>query len=83
MARLRWLIARLSLRRFGFTPGLVRLGFVVYKVTLGQDFFKFFGSPLSVLFHQTPYFYIIWGMNNRYVGGRSSETSIHHSLITL
>jgi hypothetical protein len=33
---------------------------------------------LSISFyHGSPYSYISWGMNNRRVGGRSSETSPH------
>jgi hypothetical protein len=38
-------------------------------------FFEFFGFPLAISFHHdSPYSYIIWGINNRPVGGRSSET---------
>jgi hypothetical protein len=56
----------------------ISVGFVVGKVTLGQVFSKFFGFTLSVSFHRRfPYPYIIWGMNNRPVSGRSSETQSH------
>jgi hypothetical protein len=38
-------------------------------------FSNFFSCLLSVsLHHGSPYSYIIWGMNYRHVGGRSSET---------
>jgi hypothetical protein len=41
-------------------------------------FSEFFGFPLSMSFHRgSSYSYIIWGMNNMPVGGRSSETSSH------
>jgi hypothetical protein len=37
-------------------------------------FSEFFGFPLSISFHRgSPYSYITLGMNNRSVGGRSSE----------
>jgi hypothetical protein len=50
------------------------MGFVVEKVALREVFLKLFGFPVSLLFHlDFPYSYIIWGMNNRPVGGRSSE----------
>jgi hypothetical protein len=67
--------ACLSLRRPGFAPMSVHVGFVVDKVALGQFFSEFFGFPLSVSFHRgLSYSYIIWRMNNRPIGGRSSET---------
>jgi hypothetical protein len=45
----------------------------------GTGFFsKFFVFPLSASFHHGYlYSYIIWGMNNSLVGGRSSGTSCH------
>jgi hypothetical protein len=63
---LRCLVSGLSPRRPRFASGSVHVGFVVDKVTLGQVF-----TP--VLWFS----YIIWGMNNRPVGGRSSETQSH------
>jgi hypothetical protein len=30
--------------------------------------------PVDIIHHGSPYLYIIWGMKNRPVGGRSSET---------
>jgi hypothetical protein len=35
---------------------------------------SFFGFPLSILFHRAPHSFFIWEMNNRRVGGGSSET---------
>jgi hypothetical protein len=36
---------------------------------------EFFGFPLSISFHRgSTHPYIIWGMNNTPIGGRSSET---------
>jgi hypothetical protein len=41
-------------------------------------FSEFFGFILSVSFHRgSPYWYIIWGISNRAVGGCISETSPH------
>jgi hypothetical protein len=38
-------------------------------------FSEFFDFELSISFHRvTPYLYIMWGINNEPVGGRSSET---------
>jgi hypothetical protein len=38
-------------------------------------FSEFCGLFLSVSFHHaSPYITVIWGMNKRFVGGRSSET---------
>jgi hypothetical protein len=39
------------------------------------DFFLFYFMPS--LHHGSPYSHIIWGMNNRPIGGRSSETWCH------
>jgi hypothetical protein len=53
----------------------VHVGFVVDKLALGQVFSELFSFSLSVSFHHgSLYSYIIWGMNNRPVGGCSSET---------
>jgi hypothetical protein len=48
----------------------VHVGFVVDKLELGQVFLQVLQFSLSVSFHcGSPYSYIIWGMNNRPVGG--------------
>jgi hypothetical protein len=50
---LRRLVAGLSTRRSGFDPGFVHVGFVVYKVALGQVFPpESFGFPLPISFHR-------------------------------
>jgi hypothetical protein len=49
---LRRLVAGLSLRRPGFDPGSVDVGFVVDKVALGQIFPEYFGFPQSISFHR-------------------------------
>jgi hypothetical protein len=75
MPWLRQLVTGLLLRRLGFTPRFVQMGFVMYKVALELVFLQVFGFTLSISFHHGfPCSYIIWGMNNRTVGGRSSET---------
>jgi hypothetical protein len=67
-----------SSRTPGFAPRSVHVGFVVDKATLGQGFSEFFGFPLSISFHRgSPYSYVIWEMNTRPVGNRSSETFSH------
>jgi hypothetical protein len=66
MPRLRQWVAGLSPRRPGFVPRSVHVGFVVDKVELEQVF-------LQVLWFS----YITWEMNNRTVGGCSSETQSH------
>jgi hypothetical protein len=73
---LRRFVADLSPQRLGFEPVSVHVGFVVDIGALGQDCFsELFGFLLSVSFrHGSPYSYITWGLNNRSVGGRSSET---------
>jgi hypothetical protein len=43
----------LSTRRPGFAPGSIHVGFVVYKVALGQVFLRNLRFPLSVLFHHS------------------------------
>jgi hypothetical protein len=70
----RRLVACLSQRRPGFSPGSVHFGFAVDKVALGQvQISEFFGFPchyhLTVALHT----HITWGMN-RPVGGCSSDT---------
>jgi len=48
-----WIKKILSpLRRSGFNPSSVRVGFVVHKVALGQVFLQYFSFPLSVSFHR-------------------------------
>jgi hypothetical protein len=42
------IVAGLPLRRPGFDPGLVHVGFVVDKVALRQVFLRVFGFPLSI-----------------------------------
>jgi hypothetical protein len=70
---LRQLVAGLSPRR----PGSVQVGYVVDKVVLEQDLLEFFSFLPSRSFHcGSPYSYIIGEMNNRPVGGRSSETQL-------
>jgi hypothetical protein len=49
--RLRRLVAGLPLRRPGFDPGSVHVGFVVEKVALGQVFLRVVGFSLSISFH--------------------------------
>jgi hypothetical protein len=47
------IIKTIVLRRPGFDPRSVHVGFVVDKVALGQVFPpQFFGSPLSISFHR-------------------------------
>jgi hypothetical protein len=54
------LVAGLSLRRPAFVSGSVHMGFLVYKVALGQVFTRILWFPLSVSFHRgSPYSYII------------------------
>jgi hypothetical protein len=73
---LRWLVASLLPGRTGFSPKSVHVGFVVYKVALGQVSLRVIRFPLSASFHHaSPYSYIIWRVNNRPLDGRSSETS--------
>jgi hypothetical protein len=70
---LRRLVASLSLWR----PGFVHVEFVVDKAALGQFFFQSFCFPINVLSPGPPYsilIYIVWRMNKRPFGGRSSET---------
>jgi hypothetical protein len=44
----------------------------------GTDFSEFFSFPLPISFHHgSPRSCITWGMNNRHIGGCSSETQSH------
>jgi hypothetical protein len=70
---LRLLVAGLSPRSPGFAPGSVHVGFVMGKAAPGQVFLVFFCFLLSVFHRGAPYSYIVWVMNNRSSGGRSSE----------
>jgi hypothetical protein len=66
----------------GFTPGSVHVGFVVDKVALGQAFLRVLRFLLSISFHySSPCSFIAREMNNRLVGGRSSETYSRHIVI--
>jgi hypothetical protein len=65
-------------RRPEFAPGSVHVGCVVDNVALWQVSVRFIRFPLSISTHRgSPYSYIIWGMNNRPVGGCSSDTLSH------
>jgi hypothetical protein len=69
------LVAGLSQRRLE----RVQVGFVLDKVALGQIFLRVLRfSPVSIISPrlQTD-IGIIWGMNDRPVGGGSSETQLH------
>jgi nitrate reductase gamma subunit len=72
---LRRLVACLSRRRLGFVPMLVHVGFVVDKVVLGHVLLRVLRlSPVNSI---PPWLFVLiyhLGMNNRLVGGRSSET---------
>jgi hypothetical protein len=47
---LRWLVAGLSRRSHGFTPGSIHVGFVVDKVALGQVFLRVLRfSPVNII----------------------------------
>jgi hypothetical protein len=48
--KLRWLVAGVSLRRAGFAPGSIHLGFVVDKVALGQVLLRILRfSPVNII----------------------------------
>jgi hypothetical protein len=73
--RLRRLVAGVSPPRPGFAPVLIHVGFLVDKVALGHIFSGFSGFLLSIQFNRgSPHSYITRGINNRPVGGRSSNT---------
>jgi hypothetical protein len=74
LSYLRLLFASLSPRRPGFALGSVHAVFVVWD----RFFSEFLSFPLPISFHHgSQYSYIIWGINNRSVGGCSSETQCH------
>jgi hypothetical protein len=52
----RQLVAEFLPRRPGFAPRAVHVGFVVYKVALGQVFPESFGFILSISFHRCSIF---------------------------
>jgi hypothetical protein len=75
---LRRLVGGLSPRRPWSESGSVHMGFVVGRVALGHVSFRVLKFSLSISFHRgSPYSDIIWRINNRPVGGRSSETQSH------
>jgi hypothetical protein len=78
MSRIRWLVTGLSPRRPRYTPRSVHAGFVVDKVAEGQTFLQVLQFSLSISFHcNSSCSQIIREMNNRPVGGHSSETPSH------
>jgi hypothetical protein len=75
---LRRLVAGLSLRRRGFVPGSVHVGYVMDKVALTQFFFVWvllFSLFHIILLWLSILIYIHMGVNNRPLSGHSSETS--------
>jgi hypothetical protein len=75
LPRLRRLVAGVSPQRPSFEPRSVSAKFVIDKVALSRFLSDFFGFPLSVSSRRgSPHPYVIWRMNNRSFGGRSSET---------
>jgi hypothetical protein len=71
-------VASLSPLRSGFAPESFRVEFVVGKVALGHNFLRVLCFPLSVSFHHGHTSSNITSeMNNRPVGGSSSETWCH------
>jgi hypothetical protein len=71
---LRQLIAGLSPGSRRFAPGSVHVEFVVDKVVLGQFSLRVLRFSRQCYSIGAPYSYVIWGINNRSFGGRSSET---------
>jgi hypothetical protein len=73
---LRQLVAGLSPQSRGFASGLVHVVFIVDKVALGQGFPRvgLLRFSLSILFYLGSILIYHLGMNNRAVGGCSSET---------
>jgi hypothetical protein len=64
-----------SQRRLGFAPRSAHMEFVADKVALGQVFSPITSvSLLSIIPLWPSTLYIIWGMQYRLVGGRTSET---------
>jgi hypothetical protein len=59
---LRRLVVSLSPRKFEFAPASVQVGFLAYKVALGQALLRVLQFPLSTSVHSvSPYSYITWG----------------------
>jgi hypothetical protein len=53
------------------------VGFVVEKWHWNKLLYEFFGFLLSTSFHRgSAYSYITWEMNNRPLGGSSSDTRV-------
>jgi hypothetical protein len=77
-SKIRALVDVLSPQRPGFATESVHVGFVVDKVALGKVFFRVLQlSPVNIIPPWLTMFIYHQGMNNRPVGGRSSETSSH------
>jgi hypothetical protein len=77
MPWLRWLVIRLALLKPGFTLRSIHVGFVVEKVALGQVFIRvLWFSPFNIIPPRLNN-HIIWRMNNRPIGGQSSEAHSH------
>jgi hypothetical protein len=71
-------MAQVVSRRPLIAPVSVHVEFVVDKVSLGQDFLRV--RQLSPVYIISPWFSMLayhLGINNRPVGGHSSETSSH------
>jgi hypothetical protein len=78
MPWLRQLVTDISLRRAGFTPGSVHVGFVVDKVAFEQFFLRVVEfSPVNIIspWHSMLIYHL--EVNIRPVCGCSSETSSH------
>lgn len=74
----RRLTTDLSHRRLGFRPESVHVRFMVRKVSQGQISLQALRiSPVSIILPGT---HIMWGMHNRPVGGRRSETKSHYNM---
>jgi hypothetical protein len=72
------LVAGLLQRRPVFDPGSLQLRFVVHKVALRQVYLRVIRCPpVYIIHYDSPHSYITWGMNNRPVGCRNSESSSH------
>jgi hypothetical protein len=74
----RRLVAGLSQRNLGFAPGQSMSDCGDLSGTGTRFSTEFFRFPLlNPFYHDFPYSCIIWGNDNRRVGGRSSETQSH------
>jgi hypothetical protein len=78
MPQLKQLVAGLSPRRPRLMPASMHVEFVVEKNGTGTGFSPSSSVVPSLSFHHSsPCPYIIWEMNNRPIGGRSSEILSH------